>query len=171
MEQKPWQTEPDRVELEFEGYPCLVIRNPSVGNLCGYVGIPEGHPLFGEHYDIPDVEVHGGLTYGDEGMGEEHDHQPYYKPMRDKNGKRLYWYGFDCAHSGDYCPGTYESMLEHYTNLHLPQTNDHYLNARDLARQSQHVKMFEQKDYETYRDVAYVTSEIESLAKQLKALE
>lgn len=31
----------------------------------GYVLIPEGHPLHGEHYDKIDVDVNGGLTFSE----------------------------------------------------------------------------------------------------------
>jgi hypothetical protein len=40
-----WDNEPDRVEFESLGLPCLIVRNP-FGALCGYVGVPEGHPWY-----------------------------------------------------------------------------------------------------------------------------
>jgi hypothetical protein len=52
-------------------------------NLCGYVAVPETHPLFGnEDYDRFNVDCHGGLTFG-----------------RIRDGK--HWVGFDTAHAGD----------------------------------------------------------------------
>jgi hypothetical protein len=63
-----WQSEPDKKQWldEGTGYPCLIVRGPS-GALCGYVGVPRGHPHYGKHYDHEDisVEVHGGLTFSD----------------------------------------------------------------------------------------------------------
>jgi hypothetical protein len=96
---------------------------------CGYVGVPKGHPLHGLDYDqhIPDLEryaatarlgqkspilaltagvnapagqtirasldtivdVHGGITYAGGGKGK-------YPVESD-----LWWFGYDCAHSGD----------------------------------------------------------------------
>ena len=54
----------------------------------GYVRIVEGHPFYGMNYmDIP-VNVHGGLTFGDHVM--DNNHFP--------DG---YWVGFDTAHYGD----------------------------------------------------------------------
>lgn len=40
----PWQHEPDRLEFEHAGLPCLIVRN-HFGALCGYVGVSPGHPL------------------------------------------------------------------------------------------------------------------------------
>lgn len=31
----------------------------------GYVLIPEGHPLWGKHYEEIDINIHGGLTFSD----------------------------------------------------------------------------------------------------------
>lgn len=59
-----WQTEPDKVQNidEATGYDTLIVRNHG-GALCGYVGVPEGHAMFGKlYYDVP-VSVHGGLTF------------------------------------------------------------------------------------------------------------
>ncbi|MGE8691120.1 MAG: hypothetical protein ACN6PJ_28510 [Achromobacter sp.] len=91
---------------------------------CGYVGVPAGHPLFGIRYSQPCValmrpaegetigkrsplallcaagdehrmqspevvfDVHGGITYSN-GTAD------YPAPSA------LWWFGFDCAHSGD----------------------------------------------------------------------
>lgn len=47
----PWQLEPDKKQWEDEvtGLPCLIVRNTQVtGSLCGYVGVPQGHPLYGK---------------------------------------------------------------------------------------------------------------------------
>ena len=64
----PWQDEPDKEQWadEATGYPCLIVRN-RLGALCGYVGVPEGHPWHGKDYDDiePCPDVHGGLTYAD----------------------------------------------------------------------------------------------------------
>jgi hypothetical protein len=65
--QGPWDTEPDRAEWrmpELPGYACLILRN-HMGALCGYVGVPPGHPVHGTELDAIDgqVEVHGGVTF------------------------------------------------------------------------------------------------------------
>lgn len=43
-----WQDEPDIVEWRAPGipYPLLIVRGRT-GCLCGYVGLPKGHPLHG----------------------------------------------------------------------------------------------------------------------------
>jgi hypothetical protein len=88
----PWVDEYDRYEWVDEGtrLPCLVLRNPEVGNLCGYVGVPPGHKAWGQAY-IPRIRVHGGLTYSDHG-----------DDVRAVEGYADYWYfGYDCAHIDD----------------------------------------------------------------------
>lgn len=124
----PWTSEPDELRFtdEATGYACHIARVGHSGHLCGYVRIPAGHPLHGVGYGDPapsglaeHVErvrsgptgkrgaidmlcfalgdgamsagllfnVHGGITYSEQ----------------EDDG---YWYGFDCAHSGDLCPAS-----------------------------------------------------------------
>jgi len=92
----PWQGEPDRLEFEHAGMPCLLLRNSS---WCGYVGVPPGHPWHGRDYDevLPYPDVHGGLTYAASCNGLI-CHVP--KPGESDD---VWWLGFDCAHSGDLC--------------------------------------------------------------------
>lgn len=151
-----WKLEPDVRLFEAEGLHCELRRGP-LGQWCGYVSVPEGHPLHGKQYndtvvppeklierdlDIAKVgilnvfcagrheqpieekcdivlllDVHGGLTYSGE-----------------RDGK--WWFGFDCAHNNDLCPG----MLKH--SLSLP--------------------------WGTYRTIEYAEQECRNLAKQLK---
>ena len=94
----PWKTEPDeeRWADEETGLHCAIFRN-GIGSLCGYVGIPESHPLHGmdcdKCHDLHDISVHGGLTFSD---------------VIVDSPEGLHWLGFDCAHYGDYSP-TYPS--------------------------------------------------------------
>lgn len=127
---RTWFQEDNRVDFEAEGFRCAMRRGPT-GAWCGYVGIPRSHPWWGKSYsddvkptadmlgprdaldhgpidvlcmalsgkDPKDgmsitlcMRVHGGLTYSN-------DHEPYGKP------DGLWWFGFDCAHSGDLVPG------------------------------------------------------------------
>lgn len=111
-----WDNEPDKVQWQDDatGLPCLIVRGPS-GALCGYVGVPDGHPWHGldynEVYDACETAgieapyAHGGLTYSDhcqpstdEGSGICHKPGP-------GEPDHAWWLGFDCAHSGDVCPG------------------------------------------------------------------
>lgn len=103
----PWQDEPDKEQWAdgATGYACLLKRGP-VGALCGYVGVPAGHPWHGVGYDDiePYPEVHGGLTYsslcqeGPEGETICHVAAP-------GEPEPLWWLGFDCAHAFDTWPG------------------------------------------------------------------
>lgn len=89
----PWENEPNIKEFEYKGFPCLIVRNESMGFLCGYIGISKDHPWYGEDYkDIP-VNVHGDLTFSKKGG--ENDKWP---------NPELWWIGFDCGHSGDLIP-------------------------------------------------------------------
>jgi hypothetical protein len=110
-----------KTEFQHAGLTCGVTLT-SMGHYCGYVAIPEGHPLYGKHYsdstpvpastierpidvdkvgiinlfcqtEVPSAEscpvvlafdVHGGLTFA----------------SADQE-RPLWWFGFDCAHSGD----------------------------------------------------------------------
>lgn len=144
----PWQDEPDKVQWidEATGLDCLIVRN-RVGSLCGYVGLPESHPLHGKDFmgeNAPDVEVHGGLTFssfcmehGDESRSICHVPEP-------GRPDRIWWFGFDCSHAGDYDP-------------------------RKEADYRDRGLIFEIRS--AYRDIGYVRSEVESLAAQLKGLD
>lgn len=127
----PWDTEIVPVTWEAHGLTCHVLRGLG-GQLNGYVRIPKDHPLHGHAYndELPDwmqkaweerqqqpigdglspfrvlclslggsvcvsdpVNVHGGVTFSGEG------------------GKQLpegFWWGFDCAHAGDFLPKYYK---------------------------------------------------------------
>lgn len=79
-----WVEEPDWIVIEYLGYEAVVYRVMEAyfgGHLCGYVKIPEDHPLFKSCIDL---DCHGGISYNE--CNEEH------------------WVGFDCAHSGDLVP-------------------------------------------------------------------
>jgi hypothetical protein len=100
----PWQDEPDRVEFEHAGLPCLMKRN-YYGVWCGYAAVPPGHPLHGKAADDPDVHVvsasvHGGLTWASACQGSI-CHVP--KPGEPDD---VWWFGFDCGHCDDLSPLT-----------------------------------------------------------------
>ena len=102
----PWAGEPDRKQWidQATGLDCLIVRNTEAGNLCGYVGVPPGHPAHGKEYGHDDykffgaVEVHGGLTYSDKCAGHI-CHEP--EPGREHD---IWWLGFDCGHHMDVIP-------------------------------------------------------------------
>lgn len=54
-------------EFEHKGYKCVVTFG-NMGHRCGYVGIPDTHPLFGEDYgnylDIKKSDIEGREVSG-----------------------------------------------------------------------------------------------------------
>ena len=88
----PWTEEVDRLEFESHGLACHITRVSGLGHLCGYVGVPAGHPLYGISDGSIGVEVHGGVTFAEDEC--------------DGRSEGLWWIGFDCAHSGDVVPGS-----------------------------------------------------------------
>lgn len=99
----PWQREPDRVEWRAHGLPCLIVRN-RMGALCGYVGLPPGHPYHGHPYNSAEfdpeaVSVHGGLSFANE-CGGHICHVP-----EAGEPAAVWWLGFDCGHWRDWIPG------------------------------------------------------------------
>jgi len=82
MHDKPWESEPHHLLTEHLGYVLEIKRHEILKHLCGYIYLPESHPDYGKTYHDLDVDVHGGLTFSEDGK-----------------------FGFDCAHAGDYEPG------------------------------------------------------------------
>lgn len=142
----PWLKEPDRVEFKTAaGYPGLVVRNNVLGHLCGYVGLPPGHPWHGLDCDKihdarPELMVHGGLTYTDECRWII-CHVP--EPGEPDS---LWWIGFDCGHSDDTSPG-----LVFGSKAWRPSKEFSELYLRLGG---------------TYKDLKYVMGEVEDLARQ-----
>lgn len=101
-----WQTEPDKKQWQDEatGLPCLIVRN-HMGALCGYAGVPAGHPAYGRQYDaLEDIDAHGGLTFADRCQKNE---DPAYGicHIAPAGEDDIWWFGFDCAHFMDHVPG------------------------------------------------------------------
>lgn len=139
----PWQNEPDKRQWRDEatGLPCLIVRN--WGAWCGYVGVSRGHPLYGASYDddrAEDIDVHGGLTFAGPCRPGNETHAICHKvePGEDDD---VWWLGFDCNQCGDFDP--------------------------DMARGRGRGLFRTPCEDETYRDIAYVTKEVQKLAAQL----
>jgi hypothetical protein len=88
----PWDAEPDLVRWidPKTGLRCVVACS-ILGNLAGYVEVPQGHVWFGEEPSVPGV--HGGVNWS----GAKH---PYAELGADG-----WWIGFDCGHLSDVTPG------------------------------------------------------------------
>ena len=148
----PWQAEPDKRQWQDKatGLPCLIVRNP-IGALCGYVGVPAGHPVHGKGYDDVDVGVHGGLTFADRCHEGAEEHSICHKPAPGESDD-VWWLGFDCAHAGDLSPQHAATMREIRVMPEFRRLPSPYM--RD----------------DTYKDIAYVEGEVQRLAAQLAAL-
>lgn len=151
-----WDEEPN--ELDWvdakTGYQCRLLRHKSSGHLCGYVQIPEAHPLHGVDYGAEVPEAVKGIEaavmqgpIGKRGMievpcmsrrgalaGDLFDVHGSITFSGEMSGKQGFWYGFDCAHAGDLSPN--------YVNQGFWGGN-------------------------VYRDIDYVKAECTSLAEQL----
>lgn len=169
----PWHDEDDLYEGVAHGLPWIIKRNERSGYFCGYVGVASDNKLHGKRYgdevaidDIPHdwrenvigddvgvistflaacnpkkmngtlrldcaLRVHGGITWSEDGDGK-------YLP------KGRWWFGFDCARSGDLSPGQdayMKKVLGMRFSISIPDT--------------------------VYRDAAYVRAQCERLAEQL----
>lgn len=188
-----WDNEPDKKQWKDEetGLPCLIVRSKATGSLCGYVGVGKKHPLYRKHYDgcsakaaarymrklnmrmrlvakytaqgldfrevnkkagkkylaknpdrMSNVEVHGGLTFA----GTCHDTGNHAIGIChvDPSGETVWWLGFDCAHYMDRMP-----------------------RIEATARMAGYGGPVADGEY---RNFAYVTAQVQSLARQLKAI-
>jgi len=139
-----WDSEPDKAQFvdENTGLPCLIVRGPS-GALCGYVGVAEGHPLFNRDcFDATadQIEVHGGLTFSDFCAHSADESRHICHVPAPGEPDRVWWFGFDCAHSGDLCPA--------FGNR----------------------PGFERSPWENYCGIGYLRNQCAKLAEQLVAL-
>lgn len=163
----PWQEEYDKLQWvdEATGLDCLAVRQIDCGHLCGYVGVPEGHPVYGldtmtaREPLVPDgagglvpLDVHGGITAVTAcRAGPECGavcHVP--RPGRPDD---IVWVGFDCAHAWDIRPA------EDALFRRLGATGERILALRSLG--SLHGPRPE------YRTLAFVMGECRRLAAQL----
>lgn len=155
--QGPWTDEPDEESGEHAGLAYRIIRHSRSGHLCGYVRVPEGHPLHGKGYSdvVPDsmrdsVQAALQSPLGKRGVVSvltRDPETPSIDILFDVHGSLTFagelrgveghWFGFDCAHAGDLNPG-----------YSLPFTSDD----------------------DEYRDIEYVRAECRSLAEQLAAV-
>lgn len=171
----PWNNEPDTKHWtdEATGYPCAVVRHPRYGSLCGYVGLPEGHPLYGLDYGAESDKLTEALERRkQEPVGENpsfmvlvscitgvlkpapdivfkvHGGLTFSDKSPDEDAPKDHWFfGFDCGHAWDYQPGL-DSELAKYGVPRLTLIKD-----------------------TVYRDFAYVEAECASLAQQLALFE
>jgi hypothetical protein len=91
----PWDDEPDELEFEHAGFPCMLYRSQVSGTLCGYVGVPQKHAVFRLSKEFVPAHAHGGITWA--GRIQE-------KPS-------LWCVGFDTAHGFDRMPAIEATLI------------------------------------------------------------
>jgi hypothetical protein len=121
----PWTSEPDKEQWtdEATGLPCLIVRHPRSGHLCGYVGVPEGHMFFEQGYEDDRIDAHGGITFGGFCTEGERAETGVCHIVEPGENDRVWWLGFDCAHCGDLSPAYQDrrfSSLEYDTYKDVP---------------------------------------------------
>jgi hypothetical protein len=145
-----WQEEPDKRQWNdaITGLVCLAVRHPRMGQWCGYVGVPEGHPFYGKSYEEVDtrLEVHGGITFAG-GCQEDKEHGICHIPQPGQPDT-VWWFGWDAAHAGDLMPGS----------AALIRTYEETAEFADAWPKDE------------YRNLAYVVEECALLAVQLAAM-
>lgn len=140
------------IEKEWinNGLKCIAVFQMG-GYRCGYVEVPQTHPLFGKYYtnyinnstnvEIKDFfEVHGGITFSGESSEQSANHNWYF--------------GFDCAHWND-IPDL--NLAEKY----FPEEKSLYSALKSTLINTN------QKENETIKTLDYVVKQCEILAKQL----
>lgn len=136
---RPWEGEPNNVRFRCLGYHCEIKRHPEMLHLCGYINIPKSHPL----YEVEEKEidhflsVYGGVTYED----------------KTSRFKRI---GFDCAHAGDFSPGTYMVLA--------------WIEMKDYGEVDVE-KLQRINDPRNYKTVKWVADQLSNIACQLKTYE
>lgn len=174
----PWNHEPDKKQwLDPEtGLSCLIVRGP-MGALCGYVGVSEDHPAHRFHYDgmslkraarnhrqwRKQAKLSQKIGF-EKAMSRK---STYHSEPKKGTGEKIHAIS---VHGGltfsGHCQGTEEKGICHKTDgkdkvwwfgfdcAHY----DDFCPKKDYMREG------------TYRDFAYVTQEVVSLAKQMAAI-
>ncbi len=156
--ERPWLSEPNHIEFEYDGFPCVIHRN-TMGSLCGYVGLSRGHRYWKVDYrQIEDsIDVHGGLTFSDEGQ--------IYDELPEGKYDDTWWFGFDCAHYSDIMP-EHDDPESELQKLIRSRAETDFMIKKLLELKSMRPDIDGRKA--TYKTVSFVEEEIIKLVKQLK---
>ncbi len=190
----PWQDEPDKIQFTDPetGLPCLIHRGGG-GSLCGYVGVAEGHKLYGVNYaecSLPEAKPRGvkpkdgePLKIGDKEM------PPMPKSVLTRMQARKV-----CDTEDSWCDHRPESILDAHGGItfsdfcaetrkdgqgicHLPSPGEPekvWWFGFDCGHAGDVCPSYDfgsfMREPGSYKDIAYVRREIAELAKQIKAL-
>ena len=149
-----WENEPDEVDFEYKSLPCSIRRNLG-GALCGYVGIPDRHPLFKVEYSDSSEE----LVILRDAMLEE--------PIPENAGFSLLLSLF----SGKVKPTPENILLVHggitYSGIGWPQEGNYWWFGFDCTHSGDLSPKMDFNDGSVYRNIDYVKEQTEQLAEQL----
>jgi hypothetical protein len=140
----PWQNEPNKRYWvdQATGLECRILRGPW-GSFCGYVGVPKEHPAYGMGYEPCTGD------YVDENV----------EWWRRHITNRLEFKIKDISvHGGLTYAGQAPFSDLHWFGFDCSHSSDFAPGLSELRSRG------------TYRDIKYVTEEVESLAKQLAAI-
>lgn len=137
-----WDQEPNSKQFVYNGFPCVILRNPDTKFLCGYMGLTQFQRKALTD-NLGEIKVHGGITYDQMGLREF-----------DSRGA-FHWIGFDCGHMGDTIP-----LLIEYV--------DKGLIKQDIINYSQ--PSFSPMFKGIYRNIDFVKHEIIDMVDQVVSL-
>ena len=92
-------------EGTIDGYNWMIVSYSS--HPCAYVQLQKDHPYYKENYEFMEIDVHGGITYGQDGF------HPNFPGIDPRDG---FWIGWDYNHCFDFnalahpVPREYEKM-------------------------------------------------------------
>lgn len=185
----PWTSEPDKVQFTVGGMAALVVRN-QFGALCGYVGVPREHPWFGLNYSdctLPTATEKNWRKIKAEGKHfiagmslMKHSRKPEQSPLF-KGYYQRHRHRKGCGE--DYCAHSVERLLNAHGGItfagpcHEGNEEDTICHIGapvwwfgfDTAHWDDYIPGMPLGvgRHGTYRDMAYVRTEIASLAEQL----
>ncbi|MEY4520810.1 MAG: hypothetical protein RLZZ499_3410 [Cyanobacteriota bacterium] len=155
-----WQTEPDLATWidPGTGYRAIVQRHEVFGTLNGYVGVDQNHPWYQVMFDSPLrsggridtlIAVYGDLTFSGYRSCD----------LLEASPEELWYFGFDTAHCFDLCPSPLLSP-----NVSVSTEVNNYIVEMDPRRDSDPYPR-------TYKNFKFLSEQLASLARQLKAVE
>lgn len=139
----PWQDEPDRIEWRSPTLPglALMAARGRAGAWCGYVGVPEGHPLFRVSASVADrlLMAHESLNFSESSQVDADHTGDFLLPRAEP--WLVWWLGFDCAHLFQFAPAA-EWMMTLARTLPwmphaLPSPTDHYVTVPEIRERVQ----------------------------------
>lgn len=171
-----WDNEPDKIQFidEATGLPCLIVRQPNSGHLCGYVGVSKSHPFYGKDYsDDVNCENRNEIKIGKQSLI-----SIFCEAIKDDDGKVRLDTLLDVHGGITFADKCHESPDGHgICHLVEPGEDDDIwwfgfdcAHAWDSApKKKVDPYAFDFGDSQ-YRNLTYVKAEIASLAKQLKEI-